>query len=146
VWRVWIGMVAWVSLAAADDPDGGFRWVAHPVVISAGQTAQLTLDLHVPAGVDEVEYAVEVGGPDGRHFQLGAPEGRHGRLDRPDHEVHQTGRMPIHLPLIASDVRPGVHRVVLHARVRSCSGRACSDGRKAAVPVVVHVPESAPPR
>ena len=127
LWNIVGGRLAAVALGALSVCPSmageGFQWVARPVVVPPGQTARLTLDLHVPAGVGAVEYEVEVSSADDHLFRVGPLEVAHGRWDRPDHQVQQGGRLPLHLPMTAVSAPPGVHRVVLHAKVRTCSGK-----------------------
>jgi len=129
------GLLAATAVAG----EARFRWTAHPVVIPPGHAARLTLDLHVPAGVDEIEYDVDVMGPDGEHFVVGEPEQARGRWQRAAWGQARAGLLPIHLPMTAPEARAGLHQVVLHARVRTCTGSACAEGKEAKVPVVVHV-------
>lgn len=141
----WIGRTTWALAAVVSTVaiagDVAFHWRAHPVVIPPGHTARLTLDLHVPAGVDDIEYDLDVAGPEGDRFVVGEPEKVHGRWERAAWRRAHAGMLVVHLPMSAPGAEPGLHHVMLQARIRTCTGRACVDGKEAEVPVIVHVLE-----
>lgn len=140
MWSGWLlALLPMLSSSAASE---GFQWAARPVVVPSGHAAFLSLDLHVPGKVSAFEYAIEVAAPDAPDFELsceGAEPSLRGRWERDGQQPAREVRVPFRIPLMARTAEEGVHRVVLHTRIRTCNGRACADSRQMQVPVIVHV-------